>query len=163
MNRQRNAPYEFIRNAVMLATLASLALICVYLVMSSFSASSEAGIRSTAGILLPLVVGGFVAVFNRGLFERLTAIPVIPAFVIAMVFGVGTMLLIRNLDALRFAPIPELIIAAGLSALLYAPGALPGFMNASQSSEKWVAYYFGLVSGMLGYVVFMGFPFAQSA
>jgi len=145
----------------MLATLASLALICGYLVLSSFDTSSEAGIRSTAGILLPLVIGGFVAVFNRGLFDRLTAVPVIPAFAIALIFGVVIMVLIRNLDALRFAPIPELIIAAGLSALLYAPGALPGFMNASQASDKWVAYYFGLVSGMLGYVVFMGFPFAH--
>jgi hypothetical protein len=46
--------------------------------------------------------------------------------------------------------------------LLYAPGALPGFMNASHGNDQWVAYYFGIVSGMLGYVVFMGFPFGQA-
>jgi hypothetical protein len=112
---------------------------------------------------LPLVVGGFVAVFNRSLLERFSSLPVTPAFLIAVVFGVAVMLLIENLDALRFAPVPELIISAGLSVLLYAPGALPGFMNADQGSDKWVAYYFGIVTGMLGYVVFMGFPFAQAA
>lgn len=163
MDKQRNVPYEFIRIVVMLATLASLGLICSYLVISAFNADFAAGIRSTAGILLPLVVGGFVAVFNRNLFDRLSALPVVPAFVIALVFGVAIMMLIRNLDALRFAPIPELIISAGLSVLLYAPGALPGFMNASHGSDKWVAYYFGVVTGMLGYVVFMGFPFGQTS
>jgi hypothetical protein len=163
VDKQRSVPYEFIRIIVMLATLASLALICAYLVISAFDASSAAGIRSTAGILLPLVVGGFVAVFNRNLFDRLSSVPAVPAFIVALIFGVVIMVLIRNLDALRFAPIPELIISAGLSALLYAPGALPGFMNSSHGSDKWVAYYFGLVSGILGYVVFMGFPFAQTA
>jgi hypothetical protein len=162
MDNRRSTPYEFIRVIVMLATLASFALICIYLVMSAFGSGSAAGIRSTAGVLLPLVVGGFIAVFNRGLFERISSVSVAPAFFLALVFGVGVMLLIENLASLRFAPIPELIISAGLSVLLYAPGALPGFMNASQGSDKWVAYYFGTVSGMLGYVVFMGFPFSQA-
>ncbi len=162
MDKQRSAPYEFIRVVVMLATLASLALICGYLVISAFSTSSAAGIRSAAGILLPLVVGGFVAVFNRSLFDRLSSVPVVPAFIISLIFGAVVMVLIRHLDALRFAPIPELIISAGLSVLLYAPGALPGFVNASHGSDQWVAYYFGIVSGMLGYVVFMGFPFGQA-
>lgn len=160
MDKRRSAPYEFIRVVVMLATLASLALICAYLVLSAFGSGFAAGIRSTAGVLLPLVVGGFVAVFNRSLLERISSVPAAPAFLIGLVFGVGVMMLIENLANLRFAPIPELIISAGLSALLYAPGALPGFMNASQGSDKWVAYYFGIVSGMLGYVVSMGFPFA---
>jgi hypothetical protein len=160
MDNRRNIPYEFVRVAVMLATLGSLILICLYLVMSAFGSGASAGIRSTAGILLPLVVGGFVAVFNRSLFEKISNVPVAAAFLAALVFGIAVMLLIENIDSLRFAPIPELIISAGLSALLYAPGALPGFMNASQGSDKWVAYYFGIVSGMLGYVVFMGFPFS---
>lgn len=160
MDRRRSTPYEFIRVVVMLATLASLALICVYLVLSAFNSGSAAGLRSAAGILLPLVIGGFVAVFNRALLERFSSVPVAIAFLLALVFGVGVMVLIENLAALRFAPVPELIISAGLSVLLYAPGALPGFMNAEQGSDKWVAYYFGIVSGMLGYVVFIGFPFA---
>jgi hypothetical protein len=160
MDNRRSAPYEFIRVIVMLATLVGLALICVYLVLSAFGSGFAAGIRSTAGVLLPLVVGGFVAVFNRSLLERISSVPVAPAFLIALVFGVGVMLLIENLAELRFAPIPELIISVGLSVLLYAPGALPGFMNAAEGSDRWVAYYFGIVSGMLGYVVFMGFPFA---
>jgi hypothetical protein len=163
MVNRRSAPYEFIRVVVMLATLASLALICVYLIFSAFNSGSAAGLRSAAGILLPLVVGGFVAVFNRGLLERFASVPVPVAFLVSLVFGVAVMVLIEHLDALRFAPIPELIISAGLSVLLYAPGALPGFMNADEGSDKWVAYYFGIVSGMLGYVVFMGFPFAQAA
>ncbi|MFQ6007109.1 MAG: hypothetical protein ACE5OQ_16590 [Woeseia sp.] len=163
MNRNRTAPYEFVRIVVMLATLGSLSMICAYLVISSFGESFAAGVRSTAGVLLPLVVGGFIAVFNRSLFDRLSSLPAVPAFIIALIFGVLIMVLIRNLDSLRFAPISELIISGGLSALLYAPGALRGFMNASGGSDHWVAYYFGIVSGMLGYLVFMGYPFGQAA
>ncbi len=86
----------------------------------------------------------------------------LPAFVVALLFGVVVMILIRTLDPSRIAPFAELIVASGLTALLYAPGALPGFMNATDS-DRWMAYYFGIVSGMLGYVVFMGFPFERAA
>ena len=70
MDRRNTAPYEFIRIAVMLGTLLSLGLICAYFVINAFNAGYANGVRSTAGILLPLVLGGFLAVFNRELFEK---------------------------------------------------------------------------------------------
>ncbi len=162
MDRRNPAPYEFIRIAVMLGTLLSLGLICAYFVINAFNAGYANGVRSTAGILLPLVLGGFLAVFNRELFEKFAAVPVVPAFIIALTFGVVVMILIRSLDPSRIAPFAELIVASGLTALLYAPGAFRGFMNATDS-DRWMAYYFGIVSGMLGYIVFMGFPFERAA
>jgi hypothetical protein len=86
----------------------------------------------------------------------------VPAFIIALTFGVVVMILIRSLDPSRIAPFAELIVASGLTALLYAPGAFRGFMNATDG-DRWMAYYFGIVSGMLGYIVFMGFPFERAA
>ena len=163
MNGKRPESYDFIRTAVMLAGLASLALICGYFVVTAFNISSTAGVRSAAGILLPLVVGGFVAVFNRKFFEKASSVPFFVAFVLALLFGVGVMLLIRNLDTLRAAPIAELVVASGLSVFLYAPGAMPGLSHDTARNETWMAYYFGMVSGMLGYVVFMGFPFAAAS
>ena len=147
----------------MLATLASLALICGYFVVSAFAVSTKAGVRSAAGILLPVVIGGFLAVFNRRLFEKASSVPFSVAFFLAVAFGVATMLLIRNLDALRAAPVAELVVASGLSIFLYAPGAMPGLTQESPRNEIWMAYYFGMVSGMLGYVVFMGFPFGVTS
>ena len=73
------------------------------------------------------------------------------------------MLLIRNIGSLQFAPIAELVIASVLTLFLYAPGAMTGIIKHTDRDDVWIAYYFGMVSGMLGYVVFMGFPFVHAA
>jgi len=163
MNRDRSEPYEFVRIAVMLGTLISLAAICIYLVVSAFNFGPSTGIRSTAGIILPLVIGGFLAVFKRDLFDKASTLPPSIAFLVAVGFGVLVMLQMRNIAALRIAPIAELIVAAGLTILLYAPGSVPGITQETTQSDVCMAYYFGVVSGMLGYVVFMGFPFISAA
>lgn len=158
MARRTPEPYEFVRVSVMLVTLASLGFICFYLVTSSFSIDSATGIRSIAGVMLPLVIGGFLAVFKRSLFEKASQLSPSIAFVLAAAFAVVVMLLIENIELLRLAPIAELVVAAGLTILLYAPGSMPGFLQATERSDVWMAYYFGMVSGMLGYIVLMGFP-----
>lgn len=160
MNRKPSEPYELVRIAVMLGTLISLVTICIYLVVKAFQIDSAAGIRSTAAILLPLVVGGFLAVFKRELFARASAIRPSIAFILAVGFAVVMMLLIRNVAAFQFAPVAELIVAGGLTILLYAPGSMPGIVQETEKSDVWMAYYFGVVSGMLGYIVLIGFPFA---
>jgi hypothetical protein len=158
MEQRTPQSYEFVRIAVMLITLASLAFVCFYLVSSAFDIDSATGIRSIAGIMLPLVLGGFLAVFKRSLFEKAARVSPTIAFLLAAVFAVAIMLLIKNIDALRVAPIAEIIVAAGLTILLYSPGSMPGFVQATDRSDVWMAYYFGMVSGMLGYIVLMGFP-----
>lgn len=163
MDRNRNEPFELIRIAVMLGTLLSLVLICGYFLVSAFEVSVSSGIRSLAGILLPIVIGGFLAVFNRRLFEKAAALPFSVAFASALVFGVVVMLLIRSFESLSFAPIAEFIVASVLTLFLYAPGAMRGITADVTRDDIWAAYYFGLVSGMLAYVVFMGFPFTQAA
>lgn len=154
-------PYESLCIIVMLAALLGLGAICVYLVVSAFGIDFATGMRSTAGILLPLVVGGFLAVFKRGLFAGTAGLRPSLAFALAFVFGAGVMLMLRNIDSLRFAPLPEFIVAAGLTILVYAPGSMPGIVRETGKSDVWMAYYFGLVTGMLGYVVLIGFPFAR--
>ena len=158
MDARTPQPYEFVRIAVMLITLGSLGLICFYLVSKAFEIDTASGLRSVAGIMLPLVVGGFLAVFQRDLFERAGRIPPVIAFLLAVVFAVAVMLLIENIESLRAAPIAEIVVAAGLSILLYSPGSMPGLGQASTRNEVWMAYYFGMVSGMLGYVVLLGMP-----
>lgn len=159
MQQDRTEPYELVRIGVMLFALLSLAAICLYLVVSAFQAGISLGIRSTAGVLLPMVLGGFLAVFKRELFDKVSRLPAVAAFLIAAAFGATVMLLLENIDALRAAPIAELVIAGGLTILLYAPGSMPGIVRDTTRREVWIAYYFGLVSGMLVYVVFVGFPF----
>lgn len=165
MNHQPASPYarsyEWVCIVVMLLTLLSLGFICLYLVTSAFAIDAATGIRSTAGILLPLVIGGFLAVFRRGLFAGASALRPPLAFALALAFGVVIMLLLRNIDSLRFAPVAELVIAAGLTILLYAPGSMPGIIRETARNDVWQAYYFGVATGMLGYIVLVGFPFVR--
>ncbi len=151
-------PYEWISIVVMLLTLASLGIICLHLVVSAYGIDTATGIRSTAGIFLPLVIGGFLAVFKRELFAGAATLRPPLAFALALAFGVVVMLLLRYIETLRFAPVAELVIAAGLTILLYAPGSMPGIVCETARSDVWQAYYFGAVTGMLGYIVLVGFP-----
>lgn len=153
--------FDLLRASVMVCALTSLVLICGYFVVVAFGAGSSAGMRSVAGILLPFVVGGFVVVFRRSLFERVAEIPPVLAFAAALAFGVGVMLLIENLEAFRQAPIAELIVATGLSLFTYAPGAVIASDRSKAQKDVWMAYYFGTVGGMLGYVVLLGLPFGD--
>ena len=160
MNQQRGRSYESVCIVVMLGTLFSLAAVCLYLVVSAFRIGTDAGIRSMAGILLPVVIGGFLAVFRREVFARAAGVRPAIAFAVALLFGVAMMLLLRHIETLRFAPITEFVVASGLTVLLYAPGSMPGIVRDSTASDTWMAYYFGMVTGMLGYIVLAGFPVA---
>ena len=54
----------------------------------------------------------------------------------------------RNIGSLQFAPIAELVIASVLTLFLYAPGAMTGITKDTDRDDVWIAYYFGMVSGM---------------
>ena len=148
--------FDLLRIAVMVCALTSLVLVCGYFVVTAFEAGGSAGMRSVAGILLPFVVGGFLVVFRRELLTRVATIPPALAFLLAVAFGVAVMLLIENLELFRQAPVAELIVATGLSLFTYTPGAVIASGDAAARRDVWMAYYFGTVSGMLGYVVLLG-------
>lgn len=161
----KSSTYEVIRMTVMLGTILTLALVCFYLVSIAFDRSLAAGIRSFAGVLLPLVAGGFVFVFKRSLLGKLADLPLPLSFLFGLGFGVLLMVMIANLEVLQFAPIAELVVASGLSLFLFSPGSLHGLTTIRQSDQpdRWLSYYFGFVSGLLGYVVSMGVPFGATA
>lgn len=155
---QDDGNFDRVRIAVTVCALSSLVLICGYFVLRAFGIGPAAGLRSTAGILLPFVIGGFLAAFNRTLFEKIATVPATFAFAVSLVFGIGVMLLIENISVFEHVPIAELVVAAGLSLFLYTPGAVMTGESGVGQREVWIAYYFGVVSGMLGYIVFVGFP-----
>lgn len=161
MSSDSGDTFGLIRAAVMILALTSLVVICGYFVVTAFGAGSGAGIRSASGVLLPFVVGGFLVVFKRELFERVAMIPSLIAFIAAFGFGIAVMLLMKNFAGSGRPPVAELIIASGLSLFVYAPGAVIASDRHADRRDVWMAYYFGTVSGMLGYVVLMGFPFAD--
>lgn len=128
---------------------AILLLLMTYFVLAGFSDSLLAGIRSTAAVLLPLSLVTFVFIFQREWLAKLGTLSPFMSFAIAMLVGLVVMFVIR-LYARSAAPISELVLSASFSLLV--------FSHANLRGEKISAYSYGMICGILLYIVFLGFP-----
>lgn len=70
------------------------------------------------------------------------------------------MLTLRHLESFSGVPIPELLVASCLALLVFASGSLYGmaFGRRVRPEDDALSYYYGVVIGMLGYVILLGFP-----
>ena len=126
--------YDWISLPVMLCALLTFGIICLHLVVTAYGIDLATGVRSTAGILLPLVVGGFLAVFRRDLFAGVANLRPQLAFALALAFGVVVMLLLRNIVMLRFAPVAESLAAR--------EEVIVGELNGAQGSPQDLGGYY---------------------
>jgi hypothetical protein len=149
--------YDAVRFVTVFGTLLLLATLGTWLVLRASSGGFYPGIRSFASVLFPIVVGSFLFLFNRGLIERLRAVPTVAGFAGAMLLGIAIMLALRFLAQLSAIPITELLVSACFSALVFTSGPLHALAFSDQENRA-LAYYYGVVSGMLLYVILFGFP-----
>jgi len=161
MRSNEGSNLDLASTAVMIIALTTLVLICGYFVAKAFGSGSAAGLRSLSAVLLPFVVGAFVVSFRRELLAPVASLPPVIAFAGALGFGILVMLLIEGLDETRQVPVAELVVASGLSLFVYSPGAVRPGSHDPGRRNVWMAYYFGTVAGMLGYVVLLGLPFGN--
>lgn len=152
--------YDAIRFFTVFGTLALLACLALYLLTLAFRSGFHPGIRSLAGILLPLLAGSCVFVLNRDSLARLRALPAAVSFSMSLAMGALIMLALRFLVDHSPIPITELLIASCVSVLVFASDSLPklAFETPEAKGDRVLAFYYGVASGMLLYVVFFGFP-----
>jgi len=140
----RNVVHPF----VIAATPLFLLGLIVYFVASAFREGIYPGLQSAAGALLPLIAVTYLFGFQG---DRLAALGRPPAlrlgFVGALVIGFGAMAMVH---ALGRAPITEVVLSAIFSGLV--------FCYASLREQRVFAYYYGMMLGILGYIVLRGFP-----
>lgn len=130
--------------------LVVLTLLCI-LLWRAFSRGFPDGLRSFAGVLLPLVIASFVLFFQRPLVERLGAVSVMPAFLLSYVWGIGSLALVNWLwDQTAPVPISELILSGSFSVLILSYVVLP--------QAKVLSYFSGAVAGLLSYIILFGLP-----
>jgi len=133
---------------VIFATPLFILGLMAYFVASAFGDGIYPGVRSFAGVLVPLIVVTFIVTFQGARVERLGEPRVLKWGVLASVLtGFGAMALIRFVGR---APITELVLSGIFSALV--------FCYASIRETKAFAYYYGMMLGFLLYVVLLGFP-----
>jgi hypothetical protein len=152
--------YGAIRFFTVFGTLAILVCLALYLVSLAFQSGFHPGIRSLAGILLPILAGSFVFLLNRPSLSRLRALPTAASFSMSLAAGALLMAALRFLVGLTPVPITELLIASCISVLVFASDSLPklAFGETEFSADRALSFYYGVVSGMLLYVVLFGFP-----
>ena len=121
-----------------------------FFVGTAFDSGFRPGIRSFAAVLLPLSLVTFVYVFQRVWLARLGTMAAAGAFLIALVVGLIIMAAIQLYARTSPAPITELVLSASFSLLVF-----------SHATIRWnqiSAYSYGMMCGMLLYIILLGFP-----
>ena len=152
--------YGLVRFLTVFGTLGSLACLALYLVWLAFQSGFYAGIRSTAGILLPILAGSFAFVVSRDSLRRIHALPVGIAFSGSLVAGALVMAVLRFVVPLSPIPVAEILVASCISVLVFASDSLPRLAldTPPPSADRPLALFYGVAAGMLLYIVLFGFP-----
>jgi hypothetical protein len=152
--------YGAVRFLTVFGTLGILASLALYLLSHSFEAGIPTGIRSLAGICLPILTGSFVFVLKRSSLRRIAEVPAGIAFSASLLAGALVMAALRFLVDLSPIPVAELLVASCISVLVFASESLARLaFDAPQSSEERpLALFYGVACGMLAYIVLFGFP-----
>src|SRR6185295_14275313 len=141
--------YESIHRFTVSGTLLFLVGVGGYLVARDFTHDLYGGGRSLAAALFPVTTASFVFVFAKELFEQLGEVPPGLSFVGAGAAGFVLMVLLEVL-ADASLPLAPLLVSACFALLAFASGSL--------RDNKALPYYYGMVSGLLIYVILFGFP-----
>lgn len=144
--------YETVNAVAVWGTLTFLACVCLYLIGRAADRGMYPAVRSIAAVVLPSVLASAVYVFNRRVYERLGEVSAAPAFGAALLFGSIVMAILRVVPSDVALPVPELVASASFSILAFTSRTLP--------ERRELAYYYGVFSGMLVYVILFGFPLA---
>ena len=110
----------------MFGTLGMLAWIAFDFVSVQFRLGTRFGIRSAAGIALPMVAGGYAFAAHRGFVRRLRDLPAGVRFSASLLAGALVMASIRFFLVLYPFLISELVVASCIALLVFASGAFPG-------------------------------------
>ncbi len=142
--------HQLIHPFAVSATPGFLAILMVYLVFSAFARGFYPGVRSFAGILLPLIMVTFIFIFQRELLEKLGTIPLFVSVFAALVVGLIVMFAVQLYARSPTVPITELVLSGSFSLLVFSYASLRG--------NAMLSYYYGMIAGFLLYIIFFGFP-----
>ncbi|MDR7518097.1 MAG: hypothetical protein QN131_02125 [Armatimonadota bacterium] len=129
---------------------AILLVLIAYFVLAAFGEGFYPGIRSFAAVLFPLSVVTFAFIFARGWLARLVAFSPTTSFLLSSLVGLLVMAVIRFSARGSTVPISELVLSASFSLLV--------FSHASLQGSRVSAYSYGMLSGMMLYIIVLGFP-----
>ena len=156
----RPSLYGVVRLLIVFGTLGTLAWIAFQLVSIQFRLGTRFGIRSAAGIALPMAAAGYVFAAHRGFVRRIRDLPAAVRFTASLLGGGLIMAALRFF--LMFYPlvISELVVASCAALLVFASDSVPGIALDPPRARSLspLAPFFGLAAGMLLYIAVFGVP-----
>ena len=148
--RRMSGAFETVHFVAVYGTLSFLGILGIWLVVQAAEHGSSVGIRSFAGVLLPAVTASSVYLFNREMLDTLGRLGPGASFALSGLAGVAVMAVLRWFGEGSTVPVAELVVSACFSVLVFSSRALP--------EKHSLAYYYGVLFGMLVYVILLGFP-----
>jgi len=145
--------HKLVHPFIIFATPSFLMGLMIYLLFIGFSTGIYPGVRSLSGILLPLITITFIYIFQKELIEKIGEVPTLVSFSISLAIGFGVMFVIRIFIDSQAVPIIELVLSGSFSILVFSYVSLEG--------NKMLAYYYGMISGFLIYIILWGFPYIR--
>ncbi|MGH7822420.1 MAG: hypothetical protein ACREQ9_21865, partial [Candidatus Binatia bacterium] len=116
-------------------------------------AGAAPAIRSIAALLFAPTIASFVYLFNRDLLNGLARVGIGVAFAAATASGFMIMVVFRFVVRDFALPIAELVTAACFSVLAFSSRTIP--------EKHALSYYYGVLSGLLAYIILFGFPLVR--
>lgn len=123
------------------------------LLFAIFNSSNDFSqcVRSICAAILPFLLMTYLYKFQSFVLENLAKVDSWLSFLVSLIWGFALMFLIRILhENAEKLPVLELILSFTLSLLL--------FSYASTPNSEILSYYYGIVSGFVCYVAFLGLP-----
>jgi hypothetical protein len=141
-----------IHPVALLVTPLVLVILLLRLVVLGFGQGADAGIRSLAGALLPLLCLTFVYLVARRLYALMTSLPLVVSFGIAVVWGMTLLTFFEIFGTYMTVPFPvrEVLLSTSLGLLIF--GSVGG------AQQKPFAYHYGMLCGFLVYLMIFGVP-----
>jgi hypothetical protein len=146
--RPQFSPFRAVRLVFACATLAALAWFAFQLVSVAFRLGARIGVRSSVGVALPLLAGGYGFASGRQL-RRIGALPFAVRFALALAAGALALASVPYFLPLLPIPASELAITSCLALLALAFASDP---------ERSMALFYGAAAGMILYVALHGVP-----
>lgn len=139
--------HKFLFPFALFATPSFLLLLMAVFVARAFGDDLYSGVRSFAAVLLPLMVMTFLLVFRKEMVKNVERLPPWIAFLGSITLGLGVMALLSTSSSI---PATEMVLSGSFSILLMSYVAI--------GQERRIVYFFGMVLGLLDYIVVFGFP-----
>jgi hypothetical protein len=133
------------------ATPISLFILTAYLVVQGFQEDRLVGFRSLCGALLPLILITFTHEFGREILIHLGSQKIFWSLIFSSFWGFSLMAILRVFNHyLHNIPLNELILSGSFSVLVFT------YYHDERNRAK--AYYYGMIAGLLTYIILFGFP-----